>query len=98
VLDSLPGKPRSHEARFQPRFGLGWEMEDARAIVARNRGFLLRWVSIGAGAAVTVTGAHGLATGNDTAVEIVWAIGGPMLGMIVSHFFGPAGKEPPCPC
>ena len=41
-----------------------------------------------------VTGFYGLATGSYLAVQVVWAVAGPMLGALVtSHYFGSTGKD-----
>jgi hypothetical protein len=85
--------PRIADRRFQPRIGRDFELEDAYVIDAKARGFLSRAIAIGAGGAVAVTGAYGLATGSYLAVEVVWAVAGPMLGALVTHYFGSTGKE-----
>ena len=85
--------PRTADRRFEPRIGRDFELEDAYVIDAKARGFLSRAIAIGAGGAVAVTGAYGLATGSYLAVEVVWAVAGPMLGALVTHYFGSTGKE-----
>jgi hypothetical protein len=84
---------RSSERRFQPRIGRDFELEDVHVIDARARGALSRASALGAGGAVTVTGSYGLATGDYLAVEGVWAVAGPMLGALVTHYFGSTGKD-----
>jgi hypothetical protein len=42
---------------------------------------------------VAVTGGYGLITGNYMAVITVWAIAGPIVGAIVSHYFGPQRND-----
>lgn len=42
---------------------------------------------------MTVAGVDGLATGSYLAVEVVWAVAGPMLGALVTHYFGSTGKD-----
>ncbi len=79
--------------RFQPRIGREFDLDDVHVLEARTRGFLSRAITVGAGGAVAVTGTYGLATGNYIAVEIVWAVAGPMLGAMVTHYFGFSGKD-----
>ena len=86
-------RSRTSEPRFRPRIGRDFELEEVYVIDARTRGFLSRAIAIGAGSAVAVTGAYGLATGSYLAVEVVWAVAGPMIGATVSHYFGSAGKD-----
>ncbi|WP_428486327.1 hypothetical protein [Rhodopila sp.] len=86
-------RSRTSEPRFQPRIGMDFELHEVHVIDARTRGFLSRVIAVGAGGAVSVTGAYGLATGSYAAVEIVWAVAGPMLGALVTHYFGSAGKD-----
>nr|WP_294504358.1 hypothetical protein [uncultured Rhodopila sp.] len=84
---------RTSDRRFQPRIGRDFELEDAYVIDATARGFLSRTIAIGVGGAVAVTGVYGLATGSYLAVEVVWAVAGPMLGALVTHYFGSTGKD-----
>lgn len=86
-------RSRSSESRFQPRIGREFDMEEIHVIDARTRGFLSRAIAIGSGSAVGIAGCYGLATGSYVAVEIVWAVAGPMLGALVTHYFGATGKE-----
>jgi hypothetical protein len=81
-------RSRSSEPRFRPRVGRDFDLQEAHVIDARTRGFLSRAIAIGAGAAVTITGGYGLATGSYLAVEVVWAVAGPMFGALVTHYFG----------
>jgi hypothetical protein len=86
-------RSRSSKPRFRPRVGRDFELEEVHAIEARTRGFLSRAIAIGAGGAVAITGGYGLATGSYLAVEVVWAVAGPMFGALVTYYFGGAGKD-----
>jgi hypothetical protein len=86
-------RSRTSEPRFRPRIGRDFELEEVHVIDARTRGFLSRVITIGAGGAVVVTGTYGLATGSYLAIEVVWAVAGPMPGAMVTHYFGSAGKD-----
>jgi hypothetical protein len=83
----------SSERRFQPRIGRDFEMQEADVINARTRGFLVRAVILGAGAAMASASAYGVITGNYIATEVVWAVAGPMLGAVMTYYFGAVGKD-----
>jgi hypothetical protein len=93
MWDAPRTRSRTSEPRFRPRIGRDFELEEVHVIDARTRGFLSRAIAIGAGGAVAVTGTYGLATSGYLAVEVVWAVAGPMLGAMVTHYFGSAGKD-----
>jgi len=38
--------------------------------------------------AIGTTGAYGLATGRYVAIEVVWAVAGPLVGAVVAYYFG----------
>jgi hypothetical protein len=71
---------------YQP--AIGTDFGKVEEVEARTRGFLTRFIALAAGAGVAVTGGYGLVTGNFTAVIAVWAIAGPIIGAVVSHYFG----------
>lgn len=93
MWDTSWGRSRTSEPRFRPRIGREFELDAVHVIDARTRGFLSRAIAIGAGGAVAITGGYGLATGSYVAVEVVWAVAGPMLGAMVTHYFGSTGKD-----
>jgi hypothetical protein len=95
MWDTAWSRSRRSEPRFRPRIGTDFDLHEARVIDARTRGFLSRAIAAGAGAAVAVTGTYGLATGSYLAVEVVWAVAGPMFGAIVAHYFGSAERDTP---
>ena len=76
---------------FQPAIGTDFgKVEEAEA---KTRGFLTRFIAWAAGTGVAVTGGYGLITGNYTAVIVVWAVAGPIIGAVVSHYFGPQRND-----
>jgi hypothetical protein len=93
MWDRASTRPRSSGPRFRPRIGRDFDLEEVHVIDARTRGFLSRAIAVGAGGAVLITGGYGLATGSYLAVEVVWAVAGPMFGALVTHYFGSAGKD-----
>ena len=76
------GKP------FQPAVGREIEIDEVPTIEAKTRGFLARIIAICVAIGVGVTGAYGLATGRYAAIEVVWAIAGPLVGAVVAFYFG----------
>ena len=78
---------------YQPAIGTEFVVEQAASIAAKTRGFLARYVSISAGVAVVVTGGYGLLTGNYAAVEVVWAVAGPIIGAMMAYYFGPQRND-----
>jgi hypothetical protein len=93
MWDKARTRSRGSERRFQPRIGRDFDLQEVDVIDARTRGFLSRIIAVGAGGAIVVTGGYGLATGSYVAVEVVWAVAGPMFGALVTHYFGPTGKD-----
>ena len=73
---------------FQPAIGRDFEIADAAVIEARTRGVLASGLSAFVAAAVTVTGAYGLATGRFAPLQITWAVAGPLVGAIASYYCG----------
>ena len=74
------------EKPFQPAIGREFEVEE---IEARNRGFVARVVVGFIAAALVVTGVYWLLKGSYAPLSLVWGIGGPFIGVIVGHYFGP---------
>ncbi|MDB5402673.1 MAG: hypothetical protein QOF70_2697 [Acetobacteraceae bacterium] len=93
MWDPSRARSRRSESRFQPRIGRDFDIEEVHVIDARTRGFLSRAIAVGAGGAIAISGTYGLATGSYIAVEVVWAVAGPMFGALVTHYFGSAGKD-----
>jgi hypothetical protein len=84
---------RSNGSRkpFQPAVGSDFGRVDE--VEAQTRGFLARTIAMAAIVGVTASGAYGFLTGNTTPVVTVWAIVGPIIGAVVSHYFGPHRSE-----
>ncbi|MDE2005569.1 MAG: hypothetical protein KGI51_03290 [Rhodospirillales bacterium] len=76
------GKP------FPPAIGRDFDIADATVIEARTHGVLARGLASFAGAAVMVTGLYGLATRRFAPLQITWAVAGPLVGAVVSTYFG----------
>lgn len=75
---SCTGKP------YQPTIGTDIEIDDVPAIEAKTRGFLARFVAICVAVAVAVSGVDGLVTGRYAALEIIWAVAGPLVGAVMA--------------
>ena len=75
------GKP------FQPILGADFGGVDE--VEAKTRGFLARGIALSAIAAIATTGAYAVPTGNVTPLMTAWAVVGPILGSMVTYYFGP---------
>jgi hypothetical protein len=85
--------PRSGQRKkpFQP--AIGTDYGAVEEVEAKTRGFLARLIALTAAAGLVVAGGYSLITGNYMAVITVWAIAGPIIGAIVSHYFGPQRND-----
>ena len=73
---------------FVPTVGAEFDVEEAPVIEAQTRGILARAIVGLTGIAVAVTGLYGLVTANFVPVEVVWAVVGPLIGAMVTYYFG----------
>jgi len=64
-------------------------------IEAKTRGFLARCIALTVAAAIAVTGTNGLMTGHYAALEVVWAIAGPLVGALMTYYFGAYRRHEP---
>ena len=76
---------------FQP--AVGQDFGAIEEVEARTRGYLARLIASAAAAALGVTGAKSLADGTYTAVVGCWAVAGPIVGALVSYYFGHRRKD-----
>ena len=72
---------------FQP--AIGAEFSGVEEVEAKTRGFLARIIASVTAIGVIATGTYGLITGNYSAVIAVWAVAGPIVGALVTYYFGP---------
>jgi hypothetical protein len=85
------GSGRRENKPFQPAIGTDiGSVDDADA---RTRDFLAKTIAVFAGSAIAVTGVYGLIMGNYTPVVAVWAIAGPIIGALVTYYFGPRRND-----
>ena len=88
----VPKTPRRRGAKpFQP--AVGRDFGAVGEVDARTRGYLARLIGSAAAAALAVTGAKSLVEGNFTAVIGCWAIAGPIVGALVTYYFGHRRKD-----
>jgi hypothetical protein len=80
--------PKSADIRkpFQP--APGRDFGNVEETEAKTRDFLARILAAAAGAAVLVTGILSLVTGDYRTVVAVWAVVGPLVGALVTYYFG----------
>lgn len=86
-----PDKKSHRSSRKERPFQLaiGSDFGKVEEVEAQTRGFLVRVIALTAVTGVAVSGGYGLITGNYMAVITVWAIAGPIIGAVVSYYFGP---------
>jgi hypothetical protein len=80
-------RPSRKTKPFQP--AIGREFGGVEEVEAKTRGFLARVIASVTAIGVVATGTYGLVTGNYTAVIAVWAVAGPIVGALVTYYFGP---------
>jgi hypothetical protein len=78
-------RSRAQGKPFQPAVGREFDVREADA---KTRGFLARLIALTTVTAVVAAGGYGLITGNFSAVNAVWIVAGPIIGAVVTHYFG----------
>jgi hypothetical protein len=89
--DKTTSRSGARKKPYQP--AIGTDFGTIREVEAKTRGFLARVIASTAAMGIVATGAYGLVTSNYTAVITVWAIAGPIIGALVSHYFGPQRND-----
>ncbi|MBV9783638.1 MAG: hypothetical protein JO264_07435 [Acidisphaera sp.] len=72
---------------FQPAIGKDFGSVDE--VEARTRDFLARVIALGVMIMLLVSGGYGLFTGNYVPVVGVWSVTAPIIGALVTYYFGP---------
>jgi hypothetical protein len=85
--DKQPSRPRQDVKPFRP--AIGTEFAGVQEVDAKTRGFLARLIASSTAAAVAVAGCYSLITGHYLAVIGVWSVAGPIIGALVTYYFGP---------
>jgi hypothetical protein len=93
----LPTRPvrSSGRKRYQPAVGAAFDLDEVPTIEAKTRGFLARLIALSAAAAIAVAAANGLMTGHYSALQVVWAVVGPLAGALMTHYFGAYRRHEP---
>jgi hypothetical protein len=76
---------------FQP--AIGTDIGGVEDVEAKTRDFLARSIVLASGSMVAVTGGYGLITGIYTPLIAVWAVAGPLIGAVVTYYFGPQRND-----
>lgn len=76
---------------YQP--AIGKDFGKIEEVEANTRGFIARVLTVTTVAVVAITGGYGFVTGNYMAVMAVWAITGPLIGAMISYYFGPQRND-----
>ena len=84
----LNQSPRSSRAKkpFQP---IGREFDGVREVDAKTRAFLARSIVSTTIVGVLAAGGYGLVAGSYMAVIGVWSVAGPIIGALMTYYFGP---------
>ena len=80
-------RPGERQKPFQP--AVGREFDGVQEVEAKTRDFLARLIASATVGGVLVAGSYGLITGNYMAVVAVWSVAGPIIGALVTYYFGP---------
>ncbi len=87
-MSVTPDQKRARTTKpFQP--AIGTDFGPVEEVEAKTRDFLARVIALGAVVALAISGAYSLIRGNYIVVLEVWSIVGPMIGAVVSYYFGP---------
>ena len=78
------------EKPFQPAIGHEFNVQEGEA---KTRGFLARLLASTIAIVVLAAGGWGLITGNYMAVIGVWSVAGPIVGALVTYYFGPQRND-----
>lgn len=74
------------EKPYQP--AIGREFDGVQEADAKTRGFLARLIASTTVAAVAAAGIYSLFAGSFTAIIAVWSVAGPIIGAVVTYYFG----------
>jgi hypothetical protein len=85
-LPNAVAKSAGTHKPFQP--APGRDFGNVEETDAKTRDFLARFLAAAAGTAVFVTGILSLVTGDYATVVAVWAVVGPLVGALVTYYFG----------
>jgi hypothetical protein len=79
--------------RFQPAPGTEFEIDSVPTIEAKTKGFIVRAVISAALVALVVTGIYGLFNQKYGPLVSTWAVVGPIVGAMITHYFGGHRKD-----
>lgn len=85
------GKRRTAPRSYQP--AIGTDFGKVVEVEAVTRGFLARIIATTAATGIVFAGGYSFLTGRYTAVITVWAVAGPIIGALMSHYFGPQRSD-----
>ncbi len=82
-----------YKKRFQPAHGTEFEIDSVPTIEAKTKGFIVRAVISAALVALVVTGIYGLFYQKYGPLVSTWAVVGPIVGAMITHYFGGHRKD-----
>jgi hypothetical protein len=89
--DKTPRRSGQRNKPYQP--AIGTDYGAVEEVEAKTRGYLVRVVVSVTAAGIALAGGYGLITANYTPLITVWAIAGPIIGAMVSYYFGPQRND-----
>jgi hypothetical protein len=79
---------------FKPfRPAIGEELVGVQEVQEKTRDFLARLIGSAAVTGILATGGYGIITGNYVTVIGVWSVAGPIVGALVTYYFGPQRND-----
>jgi len=86
-------QPQSSRARkpFQP--AIGKEFDGVQEVEAKTRAYLAKLIASATVAGALIAGGYGLVTDNYIPVMGVWSVAGPIVGALVTYYFGPQRND-----
>ena len=91
-MSYTPPGDSSRRAGSRPRpfqVAIGREFEGVEEIEAKTRAYLAKLIASAPSIATFLAGGYGLVAGNFMPVTAVWSVAGPIIGALVTHYFGP---------
>lgn len=68
---------------------IGREFEGIEQVEAKTRAYLVKLIVSATVVAALLAGGYGFIAGDFTPVVAVWSVAGPMVGALVTYYFGP---------
>jgi hypothetical protein len=91
VTPNSKSRSGGKEKPFQP--AIGSDFGKVEEVDAKTRDFLARLIATAAAIGILATGGYGLVTHDYIPVIGVWSVAGPIIGALVTYYFGPRRND-----